>query len=321
MKLKAAYHTYLHRTEAQPRTEPFEIDWDTTTNYTIPLHHHDFTELVVVLSGTGIHVTEEGEYPIGAGDVFAMSGNQVHGIRQTRNFEHVDVKCAPAHVPRTAELECMAGYQALFTVAPTLRGEAAYRSRLTLSMPQLDHTREILRLILQEYKARQAGYCGVIAAMLVYLVTYISRCYGASSRAGSAPAMRLGQVLSYMREHCAEDLTVEALAQRAAMSASHFFSVFKDVTGLSPLQYVIKLRITEAESLLRQSDMGITDIAYKVGFNDSSYFSEQFKHVMDMTPRDYRRLQHHQEAGELGPARAAPQRAPQRAQRATRSRA
>ena len=60
-------------------------------------------------------------------------------------------------------------------------------------------------------------------------------------------------------------------------------------TGVTPWQYLINLRIAEAESLLRRSNLSITDIAETVGFADAAHFARLFRRSVQLTPSDYRK--------------------------------
>ena len=79
------------------------------------------------------------------------------------------------------------------------------------------------------------------------------------------------------------------LAAAARMSESSLLATFKEATGQSPIDYLIHLRIQRAAEQLRHNTQSISEIAYSVGFEDSNYFSRQFRKTMQSSPRDYRR--------------------------------
>jgi AraC family L-rhamnose operon transcriptional activator RhaR/AraC family L-rhamnose operon regulatory protein RhaS len=83
--------------------------------------------------------------------------------------------------------------------------------------------------------------------------------------------------------------TLQELAAAAHMSESSLLATFKDATGQSPIAYLIQLRIQRATELLRHGDQSISEIAFSVGFEDSNYFSRQFRKSMHTSPREYRR--------------------------------
>ncbi len=91
----------------------------------------------------------------------------------------------------------------------------------------------------------------------------------------------------YISENYTADLSLEFLAQKYAMSPSHFSKLFKTLTGIGLNQYINICRISAAEKLLLNSDMRITTVATECGFNDSNYFAAVFKKLKGITPKKY----------------------------------
>jgi len=101
--------------------------------------------------------------------------------------------------------------------------------------------------------------------------------------------LRLSETISYMETNYAEPILLPALAKSAHMSKSTLVRDFRKGLGFSPIDYLIRLRITKACELLRHSDDKIISIAMHVGFSDSNYFWRQFRKVMGQSPREFRR--------------------------------
>ncbi len=99
---------------------------------------------------------------------------------------------------------------------------------------------------------------------------------------------RLRRVLDYIHDNLAEDLTLSAMADLAAMSATHFAKAFKQAVGASPLQYVIGARLDMATVMLRTGDLSVVEIAWRVGYADVSRFGQHFKRKFGATPAAYR---------------------------------
>ncbi|MEM6685616.1 MAG: AraC family transcriptional regulator [Bacteroidota bacterium] len=100
---------------------------------------------------------------------------------------------------------------------------------------------------------------------------------------------RIGSVIKYIKTHLTnKDINVEALAKQAYMSTSHFHKQFKNTLGISPIDYINAERIKFAKKLIKESkDIRISDIAYKSGFNNTSYFNRQFKKHEMITPTQF----------------------------------
>lgn len=96
--------------------------------------------------------------------------------------------------------------------------------------------------------------------------------------------VRLKRAARYIKEHLADDLSLDGLAAVAAMSPSHFARAFKRATGLAPLQYVIAERLEWAMALLRTTRLSVAEVAYRTGYKDVPRFAQHFKRRFGCTP-------------------------------------
>ena len=91
-----------------------------------------------------------------------------------------------------------------------------------------------------------------------------------------------------MRENLPEDLSVDGLAELVELSPFHFSRVFKQTTGMSPLQFVTRERITRAQQLMRETSRSIIDVALEVGYTSPSHFTKVFRRITGMAPNEFR---------------------------------
>jgi AraC family transcriptional regulator len=111
----------------------------------------------------------------------------------------------------------------------------------------------------------------------------------ARGRDGALPRAKFHAVVAYIEEHLDTDLTLAQLAAAAHLSAFHFARQFTVATGMPPHQYVIARRVARAQQLLHpDQDLALAEIAVRVGFADQSHFSQHFKRVVGVTPRQFR---------------------------------
>ncbi len=99
----------------------------------------------------------------------------------------------------------------------------------------------------------------------------------------------LSASLQFMREHLTRPLSLRELAQRAGISSSRFSALFKEQTGVSPIDHHIRLRMQAACHLLDTTAMSIKEIAVHLGYEDPYYFSRIFRKVSGSSPLAYRR--------------------------------
>ncbi|MDW5290866.1 AraC family transcriptional regulator [Formosa sp. PL04] len=102
---------------------------------------------------------------------------------------------------------------------------------------------------------------------------------------------RIGIVIKFIKENLTnKDITVDVLAEKACMSTSHFHKKFKSTLGISPIDYINSEKIKFSKKLIKNSkDFRISDIAFKTGFNNISYFNRQFKKIELMTPLQFKK--------------------------------
>ena len=97
-------------------------------------------------------------------------------------------------------------------------------------------------------------------------------------------------VQSWIRSHLAEPVTVRQMADLINHSERQLRRRFLKATGESPIQYLVRLRIEQAQDLLRESNLTATEIALAAGFTSPAYFSRTFKKQSGMSPGDYRKM-------------------------------
>jgi len=106
---------------------------------------------------------------------------------------------------------------------------------------------------------------------------------------GSRQSALLEDVLAYLRRHYTDPgLEVDKVSQRFHISASQLRRLFHDALGVSPLQYVISLRLELAQSLLRHEGLSVAEVAARAGFSSEFYFSRLFKQRMGIPPSGFR---------------------------------
>ena len=105
----------------------------------------------------------------------------------------------------------------------------------------------------------------------------------------SIVALRVLEIMNYIKRHLHEPVSNEDLARIVKMAPNSFIRLFKQQTGFSPQSYVRKVRIENACRLLHHSELTINSIAEECGFSDRYYFSKVFSHTVHVSPALYRR--------------------------------
>jgi AraC-like DNA-binding protein len=110
------------------------------------------------------------------------------------------------------------------------------------------------------------------------------RLLGLSEKDGS----RMDRVMQFVLAHRFQKITLAEVAEEAHLSKEAFCRFFKLRTRKTFTDYLLHLRINEAQKLLQETDLSISEIGYRVGFENLSYFNRSFKRIAGMTPREVR---------------------------------
>jgi AraC-like DNA-binding protein len=254
------------------------------------IHTHEFSELVIITSGRGWHVTGNESWPLAAGDVFVISGHRPHDYQSLDNLHLINILFQPRQLKmEMVDLGTLPGFHALFTLEPAWRRRHQFNSRLHVTPQELVVVFGLIDQLDKELQGRAPGFGFLATALFMQLVGYLARCYGRSRNPDSRALLRLAQTISHLEMHLAQPINLDEMASRADMSKRSFIRAFRAATDRTPVAYLIQLRINRAASLLRHSTESITEIAFKVGFEDSNYFTRQFRKIMGVSPRHYRR--------------------------------
>jgi AraC family transcriptional regulator len=141
--------------------------------------------------------------------------------------------------------------------------------------------------------ARTPGNSKRVAAFARLLAIYIAEKYTniGSERPdyrGGLPIARLRKLEDYVRAHLIESISIENLAELAELSPFHFSRVFKQSTGMTPLQFVTRERMLQAQRLIRETSRSLIEIGLEVGYTSPSHFAQVFRRTVGMTPTEFR---------------------------------
>ena len=104
----------------------------------------------------------------------------------------------------------------------------------------------------------------------------------------SSISTEIEQDAAYFHEHYRENINIEEYVESLCLSNSLFFRKFKLYTGMTPLQYLLDIRLSNAKKLLETTDYSINEIASIIGYDNALYFSRLFHKHIGMSPKEYR---------------------------------
>lgn len=236
--------------------------------------HGDLVELALICGGESVYFVGGVAYPARRGDLFIYNSGVVH-----------DERSGPE--ARIASYSLALGG----LLVPGLRENAL----LPDGAPPVYHVSEaetarlerLYAVLFDELKAGNEDGCHHLLMALLSVVQRITA--GEHADGGEAENALSRRVKDYIDAHFAEEFSLQMLADSLHVSQYYLSHVFKDVTGYSPLQYVLRRRIGEAQTLLITTGLPVTQIAARVGYDNPSHFNAQFAKAVGMPPRTFRR--------------------------------
>ena len=247
----------------------YDSDWHST------LHTHPFTELFYVVDGKGEFNIQGQRFPVKAND-FVIINPQV---------EHTELSS-----PDEPLEYIVLGIKGLSfsNLTPVSEGGHPF-SFFNLRDEQKDILR-YLNAMVKEATSQSMSYELVCHNLLEILLIKILRHQHFDLEVGkqSKATKDISFIKHYLETYYHESIQLEDLASMTHLSRFYISHSFKKEIGMSPMEYLIAIRIKESKILLRTTNYSISQVADIVGFTTPTYFSKQFRKSTGISPTDYR---------------------------------
>ena len=236
--------------------------------------HDDLVEVVLVRGGESRYFVGGLPYQARRGDLFVFNSRVVH-----------DEPSGPDRPVATSSL-ALGGLQ-----VPGLRENALIpEDALPVCCLTEPQTVRLERLYDVLYDELTAGNDDGAHHLLMAILTLVQQFRAAAADGYAANDNVFAQrIKDYIDRHFAEEFSLQKMADALHVSPYYLAHVCKESTGYSPLQYVLRRRIGEAQTLLITTDLPVTRIAAQVGYDNPSHFNAQFAKAVGMAPRTFRR--------------------------------
>ena len=241
------------------------------------VHRHErFTEMLYVYQGAGQYIAGGYSYPIRTGDILLYNQGDLHEVTSSLHHE-IGTFCfgiSGLHLRGLPE-----GH---FT-----RAETGF---VRPAVDEIDHIQSLCEMI-YEHAERRTGYSDEIVSHLLPALVLLAASLPPDARAADQPhnLVLANRIRQYISTHFTEQLTLEDIGEALSMSPYHLAHIFKDMTGMSPIHYMIRCRIGEAQNLLISTDYSATQIAAIVGYTNVNHFNAIFAKLVGLPPIRYRR--------------------------------
>lgn len=180
----------------------------------------------------------------------------------------------------------LSGSKARKLAQPALQNVDVERTKTSRINERLDLFLEIFQNLERGYSLESLEYTNLCLPHLLATFTHLKQYRMRNESISKDPT---NQLINYMLENIQSKFKLEELAAVVQLSASHLSRLFSAQTGHSPIDYFIQLKIQRSCRLLDNTELSIAEISQEIGIEDQFYFSRQFRKVMNMSPRDYRK--------------------------------
>jgi AraC-like DNA-binding protein len=165
---------------------------------------------------------------------------------------------------------------------------------ITLKVSPRNEIVVLMNRILKERESSELGSEFLNYLLILELFVLLSRALKMeweNSIKSKSPKLKelIGISVNYIQTNFERDISLGNIAKFVFLSPSYFTRAFKDETGMSPINYLLKVRIERAKELLAGTSTKISDIALNVGFSNQQRFNEMFKKYAKITPLQYRK--------------------------------
>ena len=240
-------------------------------------HFHDTYEIYYLISGSRRHLVRHDMFDVYPGDFVLIPSMTIH---QTLNVPHLPEGQQHKRYRLSPSREMIPDlFLPLFET---------YHHRV----PQ-EFQSDVLRCFEElgdNARHRDVYSPYVDQAVLIRLLTILARCPAAERQntATSSAERQMRLAAAYIKEYCAQPLTLDTVAKHFGFSREYFSTLFKSVIGFGFSYYLNQMRISKASTLLLSTQLPVGEVSRLCGFNDSNYFSAVFKKTLSVTPLQFR---------------------------------
>jgi AraC-like DNA-binding protein len=147
---------------------------------------------------------------------------------------------------------------------------------------------ELFHTLITTVQTAKIGYRQIISGITLQMLGLLTAVSRFQDETGSKNEKLISKAKFLLQESIENPISLEDIAKELPMGYSHFRKVFKEITGLSPNQYHLKLRLDKAKNLLAATNLAINEVAYQTGFESIFYFSRMYKKRNGICPKEYR---------------------------------
>ncbi len=247
-------------------------------------HSHAELELGFITGGEGTYLLENETFDVKPGDLFLVRPNEQHCIPTITTPE---LSSFNIHVQSCYLWTVCADYIDAGRIGCLISAQTPIRHHWR-GEPEILAVIERMRKLTETEEDDRFAVRRELLGLIELLCDRLDAGEAESFRPTASHLADVQNAILYIDSHLTESLTLESIARAANLSRSHLSAMFKQVTGITPYEYLLLQRIDRAVGMLRGTDRTVSTVAEECGFGSLANFNRAFRKVTGMTPRDYR---------------------------------
>lgn len=248
-------------------------------------HTHDIIELSIILAGNAHYTIENKLYTATRGDILILNPNVYHAATLPAQQHYADLHIGINHLLLpNGDLNILktANASALFTLKD-----------------DMDSFFSCCNELIREKRLRKSGYSSMLKLLTTKLIILLYRQLRAENTlitdyngsVGYPQKKTLAEsMMAYINEHYMNDISLDMFSKDMYLSQVYLSKIFKEEIGTSPINYLIKTRLSKAKILLETTDLPVRLVAHQVGYDDMYHFSKLFKKYYGTPPSKFANL-------------------------------
>lgn len=254
----------------------------------MPLYHyHDSYEIYYLLSGVRNYFIKDRTYRVEKGDLVLINRHVLHKTTYggSQTHERILVDLQEAYVERLCQL-----VNDIDILLPFHQNVNVIK----LAKNEQKGIEQILFKLMKEVKERGAGSESCVRIAMAELLIMTARLSLLAKETPDAPLDQIQEKISgivkYINAKYMEKLTLNGISETFFISPYYLSRLFKKVTGFTFVEYLNSIRIREAQQLLKESGLNVSEIAGRTGYESSTHFGRVFKEITGMSPLRFRKI-------------------------------
>ncbi len=248
--------------------------WSEPPKYNIDeIHSHDFFQLLVFRKGGGIHVVDYNEEKINSHSIHLVAKGSAHLSKRAKRSDGFTIAFSDLYLSQLQQFDPSLDYTGFYTQSSVFDFKPGDFNELQILFDEL-----------MKNEQNRSYFLNILASILAKIILLKKKALLIPQSDPIVP-----EFIEFLNQHYLDKRVVDLFLEKKNISKLSFSRILKQVANTTPGHLVKEKLHLEAKKMLYTSDMSVKEIAYKLEFEDESYFCKLFKQVEGISPNAFRK--------------------------------